>query len=173
MSNQSAVNVVRDQYSQMKGWLDGTMEGVNEELAHYDPPGLPVSIGAQAAHVVTGIDFFLLGLAAGKAPLLTSSFSEKSGISSPPPAGGDWVEWASTVKVDLPAMHAYSNAVFAAVDDYLASLSDEDLYTEKEFGSAGSQTVLWAFNILILNTYSHVGEISCIKGMQGLKGYPF
>ena len=173
MSNQSAVNVIREQYTQMQGWLEGTMDGVTEDLAHVNPPGLVSPIGAQVAHVITALDVFLLGLGAGKQPLLMSSFAEKSGMSEPPPAGGGFAEWAERVKVDLPTLHTYSKAVFAEVDSYLASLTDEDLQQEKEFGPAGNRTVLWALNILMLNGYSHTGEMSAIKGMNGVKGYPF
>lgn len=172
MSNQSAVNVLRGQYSLMQGWLEGTMNGVTNDVAHFDPPGLASPIGAQAGHIATGIDFFVIGLAAGKAPLMMSRFADKSGLSEAPPAGAGFAEWAQRVKVDLPALHDYTKAVFAEVDSYLASLTDEDLHQEKEFGPAGNQTVLWALNILILNTFSHTGEISVIKGMKGLKGYP-
>lgn len=172
MSNQSAVNVLRAQYGLMQGWLEGTMNGVTDELAHFDPPGLASPIGAQAGHIASGIDFFVIGLAAGKPPLLTSRFAGKSGMSEAPPAGAGFAEWSQRVKVDLPALDAYTKAVFAEVDTYLASLTDEELHKEKEFGGAGNQTVLWALNIIILNTFSHTGEISVIKGMKGLKGYP-
>ncbi|HMQ51283.1 MAG TPA: DinB family protein [Anaerolineae bacterium] len=173
MSNQSAVNVLRTQYGQMQGWLNGTLEGLTDEIIHYNPPGIVSSIAGQLAHIVTGMDFFVLGLAAGQTPLFVSSFAEKSGISEPPPQGGDWSAWGKRVKVDMPLLNAYSQAVFAEVDNYLASLSDDDLQREKEFGPAGSQTVLWALNVFILNTYCHTGEIACIKGLKGLKGYPF
>ncbi|MEM7030218.1 MAG: DinB family protein [Chloroflexota bacterium] len=173
MSNQSAVNVIRGQFEQMKGWYEGTMADVTDELAQYDPPGLVSPIGAQAAHVVTGMDYFLVGLAAGKQPLMASSFAEKNGISELPPGGGDWGDWGTRVKVDLSAFDAYAKAVFAEVDTYLGSISDADLQEKKEFGGAGEQTVGWALDIIMLNTYSHVGEISAIKGMKGLKGYPF
>ena len=81
MSNQSAVNVLRMQYSQMQEWLEGTMQGVTAEVAHYDPPGAASPIAGQAAHVITGMDFFLVGLAAGKQPLLMSSFDLTYGFS--------------------------------------------------------------------------------------------
>ena len=173
MSNQNAVNLLRSQYEQMKGWLEGTMAGISDDLAHDDPSGLVSPIGAQAAHVVTGMDFFLVSLAIGKDALLMSSFADKSGISEPPPMGGDWTKWGTNVKVDLSALHSYANAVFAEIDSYLGSITDEDLQEKKDFGGAGEQTIEWAFNIIMLNTYSHVGEISAIKGMNGLKGYPF
>ncbi|MEM7535288.1 MAG: DinB family protein [Chloroflexota bacterium] len=173
MSN-NAISLLRAQYTQMFGWLEGTMAGVSDEVMHYVPPGDTVAtIGAQAAHIVTGVDGFLLGMAAGQAPLMASSYANKTGISEPPPQGGDWGDWKHTVLINGPELHEYAKAVFAAADSYLATLSDSDLENELDMGSAGKQTLQWVLTIMILNTYSHTGEIAAIKGLQGLKGYPF
>lgn len=172
MATQNAVNLLRAQYRQMQEWLEGTMQGVTDEVARYDPPGAASPIGAQAGHIVSGLDFFLVGGVAGKQPLALGSFADKTGMSESPPQGS-WQEWGARVEIDLPALHAYSKAVLAEVDTILASLTDDDLEQKKEFGGAGEQTVVWAFNILLLNSYCHTGEIACIKGMQGLQGYPF
>ena len=174
MSNEtSAISLLRAQYGQAKDWFLGTMQGVTEELAHQAPAGNPSSIAGQAAHTVTGLDFFVLGAAGGKSPLFSGSFAGKAGISEPPPQGGDWSEWGRSVQVQLPAMLEYTEAVFAGIDEYLASLTDSDLERELDLGPIGTQTVGWVFNIMLLNTYSHTGEIACLKGQAGLKGYPF
>lgn len=169
MSN-SAVSLLRTQYKESMGWLEGTMAGVTDEVAHYAPGGKATPIAGHIAHILTGLDGFVLGQAAGQTPLMASTFAGKVGISEPPPQG-DATEWMNTVKVDGEAIHAYGKAVFAAVDDYLATLNDDDLAREIEF-PFGKYSVGWVFNIMLLNTYSHTGEISTIKGLQGLKGYP-
>ena len=167
----NAVSLLRAQYSQSFQWLEGTMAEMTDDMANFDPPGAPSPIAGQLAHAVSGVDFFILGMAAGQQPLMLGEFAGKSGISEPPPQGA-WGEWGRRVKIDLPQIHEYAKAVFAAVDDYLATLSDDDLDQEKDFGGAGTQPLVWAFNIILLNTYSHTGEIACIKGLQGAKGYP-
>lgn len=169
----NAIELLRAQYAQSSDWLGGAMDGVSDEVAHYNPDGLPSPIAGQVAHIITGMDFFILGMAAGQQPLMLGEFAGKSGISEPPPQAGSWGEWGERVKVDLEQGQAYSQAVFAAVDAFLATLSDDDLDRKKEFGPAGEQTLAWAFNVMLLNTYSHTGEIAAIKGMQGLKGYSF
>jgi hypothetical protein len=167
----TAISLLRAQYSQSFGWLEGTMDGVTDEVANFNPPGAPMPIAGLAAHIVTAVDFFVLHFAKGGAPLLLSSHADSSGVSEPPPQGA-WEEWGNRVQVDLPVFHEYAKAVFGAVDEYLATLSDGDLGNEIDMGPFGTQTLEWVFNIMILNTYSHTGEIACIKGMQGLKGYP-
>ena len=81
------------------------------------------------------------------------------------------LEWGRRVKVNLPEVQEYGNAVFAGVDGYLASLSDDDLANEVDL-PFGKFTLAWLFNILILNNNCHTGEISVLKGLHGLKGYP-
>jgi hypothetical protein len=79
-----------------------------------------------------------------------------------------WDEWARGVKVDLPALHAYSQAVFAASDEYMATLNDEALDQ-----SMGQYTLGSFLSVLVSNVNWHTGEIACLKGLQGAKGYPF
>jgi hypothetical protein len=172
MSNQqNAVNLLREQYKESFNWLQGTMQEVTDEVAHKVLGERVATIAGHAAHAVSGLDFLILATVAGRAPLMMSSFQGKSGISEPPPQGQDWLAWGQCVKLDLPAFHAYATAVFQAVDEYLASLHDDDLPVEIET-AFGKQTKGWWFNIMELNTYSHTGEIACLKGLQGLKGYP-
>ena len=168
----NAIELMRAQYSQSFNWLEGTMNGVTDEVARYKPAGRPSPIAGQIAHIVTSVDFFLIGAAAGRQPLMLGEFAGKSGISEPPPEGA-WGDWGDRVEVDLPKIHEYAKAVFAAIDEYLATLSDDDLERKAEFGPAGEQTIGWAFNVILLNIFSHTGEIACIKGIQGLQGYPF
>ena len=147
------------------------MEGVTDEEAHYTPPGSVNSIAAQMVHVVTELDFYLIGMVAGKEPLLKSSFAGKSGISEPPAADSqhEWLrKWGKTIRVDLSALHEYRQAVFTEIDSYLETLTDNDL--QKEFKPG--QTILSIFDIMMRDIAIHTGEISCIKGLQDLKGYP-
>jgi hypothetical protein len=170
-NNQSAVNLLRDQYKQSFNWLQGTMQGVTDEVANRVLGERVATIAGHVAHTVTGADFMLVAAVAGKAPLMMSTFQGKSGISEPPPQGADWLAWGQRVKLDLSAFHEYAVAVFNAVDEYLASISDADLQEEVETPFGKETKARW-FNIMELNTYSHTGEIACLKGLQGLKGYP-
>ena len=165
------VDILRTEYKRSFEWLEGTMAECSSELIHKQPDGLPHSIAAQVAHVVTGVDFLLLGAVAGQQPLIMGAFAEKSGVSEPPPAG-PMEEWAKRVQVDLKPFHEYAVAVFDALDTYLGGLSDDDLGRSVET-PFGTNTVAEWLGIMLLNTYSHTGEISCLKGLNGLKGYPF
>ena len=171
--SRTAVELLRRQYKESAKWLGGTLDGVTEEVQSYVPPGGRVSpIAGQIGHIVTGLDFFILNGVGGKPPLLTSEFADKEVLSEPPPTSGDWVEWGARLVINGAAMHSYVNAVFEAIDNMLAEMDDSDLEREVDFGEMGTYTVEWALNTMLLNTFSHTGEIAVIKGLQGLKGYP-
>ncbi len=170
MSNE-LTTFLRGQFQMAHGWLQGTMQGLTPEQAHWVPIGKPNPIGAQFGHVVTTEDFFV-NMVNGQPPLMAAGFAGKTGLSELP-APGDWTQWAHTVKVDLEAVQAYAQAVFNTTDSVLASLTDEDLKKPLDLNSVGfgMQNIAFVLNLLILNCYSHSGEISTLKGLQGLKGY--
>jgi len=61
--------------------------------------------------------------------------------------------------------------VAAATDSYLATLKEGDL-ERKVKTPAGEQTLLWLFSIAVIgHIHDFTGEISCLKGLQGLQGY--
>ncbi|MCX6045533.1 MAG: DinB family protein [Chloroflexi bacterium] len=171
--DQVAINLLRQQFRQSQEWLEGTLQGVTDEVANDVPVGSPWPIAGQIAHIITGLDFYFLNMTLGKEPLPLTSFAEKTGLSEPPPMPGEAVAWERYVKVDLPVAYEYLKSLFNEIDDYLATAQDGDLAREIDMGSMGMQTLTSAVNYMIWHNAVHTGEISCIKGMQGLKGYPF
>ena len=172
MSN-SAVELLRQQYKQSEDWLVGTMEGVTPEVLSYVPPGGLVSpIAGHLGHILVGLDVYIVSVIGGRDPLFATEFADSGMMSEPPPESDEWFEWGKRVKLDEEAMTAYRIAVFQAVDEILAEMDDDDLAVEREFGSFGIASVAGVFTIMLLNTFSHTGEISAVKGLQGLKGYP-
>lgn len=172
MSN-AAVNLLRAQFEQSKSVLEGTMDGVTSEVAHKDVGGTTGTIAANLAHIISGLDAFMLSSLTGNPPMLASSHAQTHGMSELQPQGEDSSQWFKSVQVDLEAMHKYGLDVFKAVDDHLATMSDSDLEAKIDMGSFGEQSRSWLCTIMLLNNSWHTGEIAAIKGMQGLKGYPF
>jgi hypothetical protein len=56
------------------------------------------------------------------------TFAGKTGLSEMPPQMPLWDKWARSLRVDLSAECAYAQAMYQSTDDYLASLTDEDLH---------------------------------------------
>jgi hypothetical protein len=75
--------------------------------------------------------------------------------------------------VDLPALHDYAKAVAEALQGWLGSLAPEDL--ERTIKTPiGEYTLAQMIGLFIVwHIDAHCGEISALKGCQGVKGYPF
>ncbi len=181
MSNQ-VVSLLHEQLKGARQVLMGTMDGVTSEQAHWSPPGKANPLGATYAHVLTTEDGVINAMVQGGAPLFASSWAGKVGVSEMAPGPSpdqpglpDWGEWARSVEVDVAALGAYAQAVFAASDEYIASLSDADLDKPVDLSAIGlgERTVGSLIGTVISNTQWHTGEIACLKGLQGEKGYPF
>jgi hypothetical protein len=169
----TATTILQGYFTLARNWFEGTMQGVTPELAHWQPPGKTQPIGANYIHVLTTEDFLINGIVRGGAPLMASGFAGKSGFSEPPPPGNR-DEWAQRVRVDLDAARAYAQAVYASTSAYLDTATDEDLSRIVDMSAVGfgDQPVSFLIGLLLLNIHNHCGEISAIKGMNGLQGYP-
>ena len=169
MHSQSAVNNLRFMFEQIHGYLEGTMQNVDEAVARYEPAGPPPILG-QFAHLITSEDWFINVKLANRAPVMMTT---NPGFQTPPPPTS-WDEWARSEVVDLNALRAYAHKVYEATDGFLA-LADDTLLdepvdlTEVGMGHVNGAAALF---LAFANVALHTGEISAIKGLRGLVGYP-
>lgn len=78
------------------------------------------------------------------------------------------------MKLDIGQAREYAKAVYKATDDYLGTLSPEDLDDEIDVPGIGKSSRAYFLGIgALIHPANHVGEISALKGVQGAKGYPF
>jgi hypothetical protein len=155
--------------------LEETLGETTPEQATAQPSGNANSIAANYAHVVTAEDFLINNVGFGKPPLFATTMAGKTGLSEPP-TQGDWSEWAKRVQIDFPALRAYGQAVHANTDALITGASEEDLGRDIDLTSFGfGHMPLGVFIALFAGGHinMHTGEISCLKGLQGMKGYPF
>jgi len=170
-----SVDVVKSAFGGAHMWYQGTTADVTEEQANAVPPGVSHPIGALIAHVLHCEDVMINQVILGK-----PSIWERDGWKDR--AGGEMMLDPDTAtsrayKVNLPQMTAYGQAVLAHTESFLAGLSAGDLDRELDLVPLGfeSNMTMGAFltQMLLGNTYAHTGEISCLKGSLGSKGYPF
>lgn len=169
-----AVSLLSAQIKQTHEIVQATVADLTPEQAHWAPGGKANGIAALFVHTVSGEDLFL-NMMTGRQPLAMGAFAGKTGASEPHPMG-DYGDWAARVKVDLPALSEYARAVFKNTEEYVVGLSPEDLDREIDLSSAGmGKMSLGAFIAMtgVIHPSNHIGEISCLKGQQGAKGYPF
>ncbi len=177
ISAPTAITLFKEQVKDARGLLEGTMADVTEELATWQPGGKAIPIGAHYAHVVTAQDMGLHGLLKGTAPLIASSWAERAGLSEPPPfgPGSPLDEWALKAKISLQQLREYASAIYAATDEYLDTLTENQFSRRLDlsaFGFGEQPASFILINGWINNVWLHCGEISCLKGVQGQKGYP-
>jgi hypothetical protein len=174
-----AIRLLREQLTEAHALLEAVMQDVTPEAAHWIPPGRANPVGATYAHVILFEDRTINGILLHRRPLYETTWSGKTGISDlmPSPEGWDeYAAWTRRMRVDLPALKEYARAVYANTDEYLASLSPEDLDRQLDLSGVGGGQVSLGY-ALSRNVVAHAdnisGEISCLKGLQGLQGYPF
>jgi hypothetical protein len=157
-----------------------TMADVTDEIANRPAPGKANPIGSSYAHAVLAEDAIVNGILQGQPPLSATTWAGKTGTDKPMPmpgqVQGDIGEWYHTVRVDLAACRAYAQAVYAQSAKFIETASDAVLSRPVDMSMAGLGTMSAAdlFSLLVTGHINNLcGEISAIKGVHGLKGYPF
>jgi hypothetical protein len=158
------------------GILGQVTADLTQAQADWTAPGLANPIGATYWHVLSGMDATIQKWCRGEEPLSeTAGWRERIlTVSVPEPDhGGDWLGYMRAIRVDLTALHEYSQAVSEAAQGWLASLVPENLERKinTPLGELNLGQLLEAFVIWHIN--SHCGEIAALKGCLGVKGYSF
>lgn len=168
----NGVEMLRQQFEGAAQVLGATLNDCPAEIVNAKPAGTANSIAASVAHLVFGLDR-MVNVSRGATTYESAGFASRIGLEMP---AGPFMneEWAKGVKLDLASFQEYTNAVFAATDEYLQSLSDADLDREVEFVPGQKTTVGRLLGrIGVFHLGFHIGEASAIKGVQNLKGIPF
>jgi hypothetical protein len=172
----TAIELLSQQLKDAHQVFLATLEGITDDQANFQPPGKALSVAAVWIHHVEGEDAFL-SAASGQPSLASTDWVNKTGASQPQPTD-NWAEtypaWSQQVKASVESLFAYTKAVFAASEAYVATLKPEDLEATRDMGHMGQATVLTIVSSYIIAHCLQInGEISAIKGVQGLKGYPW
>ena len=170
----NAVELVQFSLDNAFGILGQVTADLTQAQADWEPPGVANPIGALYWHTISSTDFVVHEWGMGGSPLSrTADWEDKAVLSSAPAQDGEHAATIRSVRIDLPAMHEYAQAVAQATRDWVVSLSPEDLERkvttpigELNLGQMLQMFVVWHID-------AHGGEISALKGCQGAKGYPF
>ena len=175
-----AVTLLREDLKDAHDLLEAVMADVTPEAMIWMPPGRANPVGATYAHVVLSEDRTINGVLRHERPLYETTWAGRMGLSDLMPSQGpDWqtyVDWTRRVRIDLPAFREYARGVYANTEQYLAGLKPEDLDRRLDLSGTGEGQVTLG-SVLSRQVVAHAdniaGEISCLKGLQGLQGYPF
>lgn len=129
------------------------------------------SVGAVYAHTIFSEDGIVNGLIRGAAPVyIAAGWAAKIGIDMP--QGAMEPDWAPTLP--LATFREYAAAVAKATSDYLGSATDAELDRIVDAGFAPPMPVREMFaNVLAWHLATHQGEVSALKGVQGVNGLVF
>lgn len=161
----TAISLLREQLKLTFQFFMETVDDVTPEQAHWVPPERANPLGAIYAHAILQLDEVIAQLKQNE-PLFKTKSRGKTGVSEP--RGSVSLDWARRVSVDLPVLKQYAQAVYKAADKYIQSLDEKDL--GRRMGPWNLAGILSQHGIAHLNNMT--GEISCLKGLQGAKGYP-
>jgi uncharacterized protein YdgA (DUF945 family) len=75
--------------------------------------------------------------------------------------------------LNLLAFREYQQTVQAAADEWLSTTQPADLEREVTHGPFNRPIAAQLRGTVIHHMLGHCGEISALKGVQGLKGLPF
>jgi hypothetical protein len=133
---------------------------LTQEQADWKPPGETSSITANYSHIITYVDRVLEEILI---PCDDSLFQ----VERPPDS------ILQDVHVELTDLHKRAVEIKKAYQVWFSSITPADL--DVEFNtSVGPLTVGQTVELYIVwHINVHCGEISAIKGCQGLKGYPW
>lgn len=160
--------------------LEATMADVTDDIANRPAAGTANPIGSAYAHAVLAEDRAVQEMLQGQPPLFSSTWSGRTGTDRPTPfpdsPEGSMGEWYRSVKVDVAGCRAYAEAVYAASEAFLAGADDAVLNRSMDmsFVGMGILPLATVFAVTVVGHLNNLtGEISAVKGMNGLKGYPF
>lgn len=160
---------LQQQMQALHGTLEAAIGDCSPEVLARKFPGSTInSIGAIYAHTIFGEDGLLNGLVRGGTPVyFTGGWAEKVGLEMP--QGGLEPDWSPAL--DLGLFRQYAAAVYASMDEYLASVTDAELDRVIDPGFAPAMPVrAFVANLLAWHVATHQGEVSALKGVQGMNG---
>ena len=164
--------LLRGQVAEMHRILEQAVGDCQDAMVGTQLPGAKInSIGAIYAHTVFSEDGILNAVVRGTTPVyFAGGFANKVGLEMPP--GGMEPDW--NPQVDLGAFREYAAAVYRETDQFLADASEDDLSRIVDLGFAPPMPVsTLAANVLVWHIATHQGEISALKGVQGVEGLVF
>jgi hypothetical protein len=156
--------------SQVEGALDFLAmcaKDMDEAQYNHKPAGNCNPAAKLHTHALSGAEFFVTTVLAGQ-PTKWAEFASQTGLPENP-----MEIWGSDATISPTVIQAYAEAIKGPILEHIDSLSDEDLDREIDTRFAGNQTIAWVLQLVASHTIGHAGEISAVKGTQGLKGLPF
>lgn len=144
-------------------------ENLSDEQVHFVPEGQSHSIAWIMWHDARIEDLFINQLFQGKKPEWeTGGWAEKTGLPEKGFGTGQSTEDAATIRIkDMKAWEDYRETVYKQADDFLASITDDDLTREVKLGEKVEQLGESINLHMVTHLNGHRGEVNLLRGMMG------
>jgi hypothetical protein len=164
-----ALELLRRQTERAYDWLEITIGDITPEMAGWTPPGTANSIAHNYAHAVMWADVDINRYFLGREPLLAGEWEKRLGCDAADPDEKQIARNASWAD-----LRAYGQTVQQWISKLLRELPPAEL--DRKFQMVPEFLGVWTgLDILDLHGQHHIrmhgGEIACLKGLQGGKGY--
>jgi hypothetical protein len=173
MNGRTRLDVLRAEARSSYVWLRSIVDDISPEQASWRPPGRANTIAGTYAHIVRNQDEDMNHGFLGRPMLSEGRWQGKTGLPSSW-TDSDGSEWEIGASIDWLALRAYGNAVGAWVIEAVDALTEDDLDTVAKL-TTPNRPLWYGVEVVQLTVGRHVwmhgGEIACLKGLQGEKGY--
>jgi hypothetical protein len=164
-----SIEFIHELLAAVRRQTDEALKDLTIEQFNWTPPGSANPISAIFVHFLNAEDNFVQIQMQDKPKLWDEGgWSEKTGVKVPPGYSGGWEE-VKSMTLPLEPMLAYQEAVRAATDSYLATLTPAGLERVVQT-RRGERNVATIFIHLVDHALIHSGEIGALKGIQAGKG---
>jgi uncharacterized damage-inducible protein DinB len=163
------LDYLRTSVEAVNDMVDTAMQDLTDEVVNYHAGGTSNTIAQLLAHVISGQDLLINEKIGGGRSLHETGWAEKTGIPLDRPQIWQRAAW----KLDLAGFDAYRREVARCAEETYAALTPVDLDREIAWVRGPNRPLaLMTQAIFVNHGLGHCGEISSLKGVQGLKGLP-
>jgi len=163
------VDYIRNSLSFAHRALADACNGTPEQL-HFVPEHGSHSIAWCLWHTARIEDMIINARSRQAAQIWNEDWADRIGLPFEGMGTGMSDAEASEIRIkDMDAFRAYQEAVWKQTEEYLSSITDEDLQSERQRRDGGTETIGQGISLHMLGHFNgHRGEINMLRGMQGL-----
>jgi DinB superfamily len=149
--------------------LADARNGTPEQL-HFVPEHGSHSIAWCLWHTARVEDNVINGRCRQATPIWSEQWADRIGLPFEGMGTGMSDEEAGQIRIeDMEAFREYQEAVWKQTEEYLNSITPEDLESERPTRTGGTETVGQGISLHMLGHFNgHRGEINLLRGMQGM-----
>jgi uncharacterized damage-inducible protein DinB len=149
--------------------LADARNGTPEQL-HFVPPHGSHSIAWCLWHTARVEDLIINARSRQAPQVWNEDWASRIGLPFEGMGTGMSDEEAAQITIkDMDAFREYQEAVWQQTDDYLNSITADDLQAERPTRDGGTETIGQGISLHMLGHFNgHRGEINMLRGMQGM-----